>query len=78
MISDNGLIWLIQELRTASQMLFRAIQAAWEAIRTFINHATEAFQAIYTAIQTEYRARGAIYGDDHDGMMRWLCTIGRL
>lgn len=63
----------------------RAMVEAMEAIAALLQPVVEATmefcQKIYGAIQTEYRARGAIYGDSHDGMIRWfeeLCLVAHL
>lgn len=63
----------------------RATQQAFEAITDFIcdtwDAITDLLQKVYNWFHDRYTEAGAIYGDTHDGMLRWygeLATIARL
>lgn len=56
-------------------------QALVEALQPLMDAIIDACKKLYDAVYAEYRERGAIYGDTHEGMMRWveeLTTIVRL
>ena len=63
----------------------QAIQEAFNTIAEFIrdawNAVVEAMQKVYAWFHDRYTEAGAIYGDTHEGMLRWyreLATIARL
>ena len=41
-------------------------------LRPTVEQYMDAIQPLYDAIHAQYIAEGGIYGDTHEGMMRWL------
>ena len=63
----------------------QAIQEVFNTVADFIRDAwntiVEAMQEVYDWFHDRYTEAGAIYGDSHEGMLRWygeLATIARL
>jgi hypothetical protein len=68
-------------LRTFGEWATQAMKAIVETLQPMIDAIMEAAQTICAWAQERYREAGAIYGDSHDGMMRWwheLLEIARL
>lgn len=62
-----------------TSMLKAVVDAAWEAFRQFaeairpvIEHAGVVIKQWTDTLYEVYLAQGAPYGEDHDGMFRWL------
>lgn len=63
----------------------QAIQEAFSAAAEFVRDAwaslVKAMQGVYAWFHNRYTEAGAIYGDTHEGMIRWygeLAAIARL
>ena len=53
-------------------------QAIGAALRPALDKSLTAMYQIYDVMYEQYRAAGTIYGDSHEGFMRWLNEIGQV
>jgi hypothetical protein len=68
-------------LRAFGEWAAQAMKAIVEALQPVMDAIMEAARTLYAWAQECYREAGAIYGDDHDGLMRWwneILQIARL
>jgi hypothetical protein len=68
------------DLNKAFAQLGRAIQDTGQAIAValgkWMEQAAPAMQAFYAAMYARYREAGAPYGENHEGLMRWVREVG--
>jgi len=60
------------------QPLAKAFQAIAEAIKPAFEAALKVVQAVSDVVYNAYLEDGAIYGESHEGMMRWMKERGEI
>lgn len=61
-----------QKPATLAEALTQIVVGIGTAVRTVVEAAIPVMQAVYDAQWERYRAAGMPYGNDHQGLMRWL------
>jgi hypothetical protein len=56
----------------AGQNIVESWQAMMKQLAPSVSTFIDAMGKMYEALHSEYIAAGAIYGDTHEGMMRWI------
>ena len=64
------------EMQSTMNALADVVNNFAVAMRPTLERISVAIRPLYDAIRAQYVAEGAIYGDTHEGMMRWMDERG--
>lgn len=63
---------VVATIQDVADALAQAFDDFAAAMRPTVEQCVDAIRPLYDAIHAQYIAEGGIYGDTHEGMMRWL------
>jgi len=68
----------LEQLEQTYKIIIEAAQTIVDAFVPTLQAISEAAQKIYDAIYQSYLDQGAIYGENHEGLMRWMKELGEI
>ena len=67
-----------EELTRIRSAFYTFAQAVSEQMQHFIDVVTPVMGQLYNAMYSKYLEEGAVYGESHEGMMRWMDDLAEI